>query len=138
MVSSVNDEVKIRTIGLCQSGTKPYMKYDLLRSHNRAPISSPLGLPPVPYELRLVPVVGLEQGGADGIWQARVVEPDAEIDPRTVAAGACLLGITDTGPADEHPEHRRILVVAVVVRDQPQLRVYRQGIVKLTWFRLNS
>src|SRR3546814_4262826 len=87
---------------------------------------SPLRLPPVPYELRLVPVLGLEQGGAEGTRQARIVEADAEIVLRAVAAGARRPGVADTGLADEHPKDRRVLFVAVVVRDQPHLRVDRQ------------
>ena len=47
----------------------------------------PLALPSVPDELRLVPVLGLEQGGADGIRQARVIETNAKIVLRAVAAG---------------------------------------------------
>src|SRR3546814_6497179 len=72
-----------------------------------------LRLPPVPHELRLVPVVGLEQGGADGLRQARVIETDAEIVLRAVAAGPRRPGVADARLADEHPEHRRVLVVAV-------------------------
>src|SRR3546814_803814 len=87
-----------------------------------------LRLPPVPHELRLVPVVGLEQGGADGLRQARVIETDAEIVLRAVAAGPRRPGVADARLADEHPEHRRVLVVAVVVRDQPHLRVDRQRV----------
>src|SRR3546814_2505412 len=80
----------------------------------------PLGLPPVPDELRLVPVLGLEQGGADGSRQAGVVEADAQIVLWAVAAGARRPGVADAGLADEHPEHRCVLVVAVVVRDRSE------------------
>src|SRR3546814_9911518 len=83
-----------------------------------------LRLPPVPHELRLVPVVGLEQGGADGLRPARVIEPDAEIVLRAVAAGPRSAGVADATLADDHPEHRHVHVVAVVVRDQQAPRVY--------------
>src|SRR3546814_17564386 len=84
-----------------------------------------LRLPPVPHELGLVPGVGLEQGGADGLRQARVIETDAEIVLRAVAAGPRRPGVADARLADEHPENRRVLVVAGVVRDQTHLRVDR-------------
>lgn len=84
---------------------------------------SSIALPPVPDELRLVPVLGLEQGGADGIRQARVIETDAEIVLRAVAAGARRPGVADAGLADEHPEGRRPFGVPIVIGDQTRLHV---------------
>src|SRR3546814_14527256 len=73
-------------------------------------LGSPLRLPPAPHELRLVPVLGLEQGGADGFRQAGIVEADAKVVLRAVAAGARRPGVADAGLADEDPEDRRVQI----------------------------
>lgn len=86
-------------------------------------LRSPFRLPPVPHELRLVPVLGLEQGGADGFGQAGVVEADAKVVLRAVAAGARRPGVADAGLADEHPEGRRPFGVPIVIGDQTRLHV---------------
>ena len=58
----------------------------------------PLRLPLVPHELRFVPVVGLEQGGADGSRQARITNPIestfATVHLRTTKTKGCLSRMT--------------------------------------------
>lgn len=46
---------------------------------------SSISLPPVPDELRLVSVLGLKQGAADGFRQARIVEADTQVVARVLA-----------------------------------------------------
>jgi len=61
----------------------------------------PLLPPPVPDELRPIPLLGGEQGGGEGLGKARVVETDAGIRAllehgRTVAFGRLKADLTES------------------------------------------
>jgi hypothetical protein len=58
--------------------------------------SSPFSSPPIPNKLGPVSIIRLEQGSAERLGQARIVETDAQIVLGTFAIRPCRPGVADT------------------------------------------
>src|SRR3546814_6821038 len=72
--------------------------------------------PSAPDEWGGLAVGGLEHGGRKRLRQVRIIEADAEIVARVVAARALAPSGAQLRVPGEHAEVRRALVVAIVVR----------------------